>query len=106
MCIPQRESRGLILVVFYNSIAKRESSNVYVVDDIEYSDVKFEVVLHGSPRLFSIREIDRVGTFMDISDLIDYAQSKYPTFHSLNKEAHKLASYIFEEIFGENKSCD
>lgn len=91
---------------FYNSIAKRESSNVYVVDDIEYSDVKFEVVLHGSPRLFSIREIDRVGTFMDISDLIDYAQSKYPTFHSLNKEAHKLASYIFEEIFGENKSCD
>ena len=73
-------------------------SNVFSVDGVEYSDVKFEVEIGRKTRQLSVKDIEKLGTFMDITESVTVAQNGYPTYESLNNEAHSLITYILEEI--------
>lgn len=73
-------------------------SNVFSVEGIEYSDVKFEVEIGRQTRQLSVKDIEKLGTFMDITESVELAQNGYPTYESLNREAHLLITHILEEI--------
>lgn len=79
-------------------IQKTNSSNVFSLNGVEYGDVKFEVKINGQPKQMSVKEVEKLGTYMDISDSIELDTNKYPTYRSINKQAHILISYIKDEI--------
>jgi hypothetical protein len=85
-----------------NRIQHVDSSNVYSIEGVEYGDVKFEVIIEGQSRQLSVRDIEKLGTFIDITDNVQLAPNNYPTYESLNREAHLLTTYILNEIQGDN----
>ena len=87
--------RGLL-----NRIRRVDSSNVYSIEGVEYGDIKFEVIIEGQPRQLSVKDIERLGTFMDITDNVQLASNNYPTYESLNQQAHLLTTHILQEIRG------
>lgn len=83
---------------WFNKIKRVENTVFYVVADVQYKDISFEISVNGSNRKVSINDIAKLGTFMDVTDKVVLASNKYPTYFSIDKEAHFLVSYINEQF--------
>lgn len=83
---------------WFNVMNKNDKSSFYIVEDIEYEDVKFEFKVQGTPRKVSIKEIEKLGTYMDVTEFVTLANNKYPTYESINKQAHLLITHIKEQF--------
>lgn len=81
-----------------NRIQRVDSSNVFSIEGVQYGDVKFEVIIEGQARQLSVKDIEKMGTFMDITDNVELASNNYPTYESLNRQAHLLTTFIIKEI--------
>lgn len=81
-----------------NRIQRVDSSNVFSIEGVQYGDVKFEVIIEGQARQLSVKDIEKIGTFMDITDNVELASNNYPTYESLNRQAHLLTTFIIREI--------
>ena len=77
-------------------------SNVFSIEGVQYGDVKFEVIIEGQARQLSVKDIEKLGTFMDITDNVELASNNYPTYESLNRQAHLLTTFIIREIQEDN----
>jgi len=89
---------------WFNKMIRKDDTSLYVVEDIEYEDISFEISVQGSKRKVSIKEIEKLGTYMDITESVVLAKNNYPTYKSINHEAHLLISYIKEQFENEKDS--
>lgn len=98
----KRGKRFDITKWFDNLLLKKNHAEFYIVDDVEYKDICFDLKIQGKNRKVSIKEIEKLGTYIEITDNVILANNKYPTYASIHKEANKVLSYIIEQ-FGYDK---
>lgn len=77
---------------------KKRYSNIIAIDGIEFGDVKFAVEIGGSLRTISMQDIGKLGTYLDITNQIVMDKNKYPTYSSVNNQAHVLITDIKKQI--------
>lgn len=92
------------ILKWFEKLRNKESENVYVVEDIEYEDVSFEIIVDKKARKISVSQIEKLGSFMDITDNITLDVNNYPTYKSIDKEAHRLVTYFLEQIKNDNSN--
>lgn len=86
------------VIPFINALNKRKNNNEPLkVNNIECQDVSFELNILGRPRIVTVANLTKIGMNVDISKLVKIEeQTGYPSYKSLNEEAHIILSYILK----------
>lgn len=77
--------------------SSRKENEPYNIEDLECSSVSFELNINGSTRTASVANLTNIGMNIDITNDIQRDRTGYPTYESLNQEAHKILSYVISE---------
>ena len=87
---PQHTSpiRSLLL----DLIGRYRKRQPLVVDNIECSDVAFQVKIGNKTRKVSVARLDMLGTCMDVTYKVEIENDGYPSYESLHREACRLLS--------------
>lgn len=83
--------------LFKNLIDKertRDKEEPYKVENIECTSVAFELNINGTTRTVSVADMTNIGMNIDISKNVHKDDTGYPSYESLNQEAHRILSYI------------
>ena len=88
-----KRNKMLSILNIFNKY-KDERPQIYSVGEVEYADLKFEVLIGGSYHSLSMQDVGKLGTYIEITQDLKYDSTQYPTYESL----HRAAFNIFDEI--------
>ena len=77
-----------------NSLKKKKKDEPYKVNNIECHDVAFVLDMNGKQRTVSMVNVVNIGMNINITDSVMLDAPGYPTYKSLNSEAHMVLSYL------------
>ena len=77
---------------------KKKKETLISVEGMQFGDVKFAVNVGGSLRTISMQDIGKLGTYMDVTQFVKIDKNGYPTFDSIDHEAHRLISEIKKQL--------
>lgn len=81
----------------YIKKARKNKRNLYTFQNIECADVAFELKIGDKTRTVSVARLNGLGTNIEITHDLEFGKNGYPTFESLEHQAHILMSYIRDE---------
>lgn len=76
----------------------KKKETIMSVEGMQFGDVKFAVNVGGSLRTISMQDIDKLGTYMDVTQFVKIDKNGYPTFDSIDHEAHRLISEVKKQL--------
>lgn len=88
-----KRNKMLSILNIFNKY-KDERPQIYSIGQVEYANLKFEVLVGGSYHSLSMQDVGKLGTYIEITQDLKYDSTKYPTYESL----HRAACNIFDEI--------
>lgn len=77
-----------------DSLRNKKDDVPYKINNVECSDVAFELDINGSRRTISVARMTSIGMNVDITGRIINNNTGYPTYQSLSKEAHEVLSFL------------
>ena len=81
-----------------NDKTKKKKETLISVEGMQFGDVKFAINVGGSLRTISMQDIGKLGTYMDVTQRIKIDKNGYPTFDSIDDEAHRLISEVKKQL--------
>lgn len=93
-----KRNNMLSILNLFNKYKDRKESDVYSVGEVKYEDIKFEVEVGGHLRSLSMQDINKLGTYIEITNDLNYDSTQYPTYSSLHKAALGIYDDIIKEI--------
>lgn len=94
---PKNKTIPYILPIIKNLQRAKENHESIRVNNIECVDVAFELDINGKSRTITVADMKSIGMNLDVTQQIELGSTKYPTYESLNHEAHTILSYLTEE---------
>lgn len=88
-----KRNKMLSILNIFNKY-KDDRPQIYSVGQVEYANIKFEVMIGGSYHSLSMQDVGKLGTYIEITKDLKYDSTSYPTYESL----HRAACNIFDEI--------
>ena len=82
----------------FKSNKSKDGNNLYRVNNIECTDVSFDLNINGNKRKVYVANITNIGMNMDITKRIEVDGTGYPSYSCISKEANEIISYIIKEI--------
>lgn len=76
----------------------KKKETLMSVEGMQFGDVKFSVNVGGSLRTISMQDIEKLGTYMDVTQNVKIDKNGYPNFDSINREAHRLITEIKRQL--------
>lgn len=74
---------------------EKDKGETCKIDAYECQDVAFEVSFNGKTRMLSVANITNMGMNVDVTNRVKYeGATGYPTYASLNEQAHQVLSYL------------
>ena len=89
-----KRNKMLSILNLFNKYKNRKESDVYSVGEVEYKDIKFEVEVGGHLRSLSMQDVNKLGTYIEITNDLQYDSTQYPSYSSL----HKVALGIYDDV--------
>lgn len=94
---PKNKTIPGILPIIRNLQRAKENHESIRVNNIECVDVAFELDINGKSRTVTVADMKSIGMNLDITQQVDLGPTNYPTYESLNREAHTILSYLTKE---------
>jgi len=88
-----KRNKMLSILNIFNKY-KDDRPQIYSMGQVEYANLKFDVLIGGSYHSLSMQDVGKLGTYIEITKELKYDSTKYPTYESL----HRAACNIFDEI--------
>lgn len=70
------------------------------IEGLEYADTEFKIKIGERERTVTSKQIEQIGTFIDITDYVKWGNNKMPTYESIHKEATELLSDMISDMKG------
>lgn len=82
---------------FIDSLRGKKQNESYKVNNVECTDVAFELDINGSRRTISLAKMTNIGMNVDISKDVIIDVTGYPTYNSLLEQSNVVLSYILKK---------
>ena len=79
---------------FIDSLRGKKQNEPYKVNNVECTDVAFELDINGSQRTISLAKMTNIGMNVDITRNVTIDGTGYPVYSSLLNEANVILSYL------------
>lgn len=94
---PKNKAIADIIPIIKKLREAKEKGETIRVNNIECVDVAFELNINGKSRTVTVADVKNIGMNLDITQQVELGPTNYPTYESLNHEAHIILSYLTEE---------